>query len=91
MSFLRPWPSRRLFLALATYSRSGISPSGGTLRLFTLSLADLLLLFFPGLFRRLFGLGALLGLVGLTLWTLWGYGGFWGSFRLIVSGIEAHL
>ena len=40
-----------LFFAFATYSRSGISPSGSVFRLFLLSLAVLLLLLFPRLFR----------------------------------------
>ena len=52
-----------LFLALVTYSRSGINPSGSVFRLFASSLAILLLFFFPGILRELFGFGVLLGLI----------------------------
>ena len=52
-------------LALAIYSRSDISPDSGAYRAFMSSLAVLLLFFFFGLFKKLFGLEALFGLVDL--------------------------
>ena len=51
----------------------------------------LLLLFFPCLFRSFFGFEALFGLVSLALQALRGCVGFLGPFKLIVSGIQAHL
>ena len=82
---LKPCSLLLHLLALATCNWSDISLSGGAFMTFVLSLTVFLFLFFPDLFKELFGFGALFGLINF-IFGLWGF-----LVSLLILRVETYL